>query len=405
MKLAVFAGRFPARSETFVLDQVVNLTRLGHEVDLYANAPDRGWDRDSRPDLAPLRLEERTTYRPKRNLKGAAQVLRLALHHPAIAVRSLDMFRFGGEAGSLRVLFSSAMWAGGGRAPEYDAVLAHFGHNARVAAMCRDAGAFRGKLFALVHGSDATSARPEHYRYLFQRAELILPVSEMLHRILMGWGAPVERCIVQRTGVDPERFAYAERVLGDGEPVRMLSVARLVPVKGLDVAIRAVASLPLSVRDRLRYEIIGHGPQREELEKLVVELGLQGSVVLQGYLPPAEVAARMNRSHLFVLPSVVMPNGQAEGLGLSLAEAMACGMVVIGTRSGGIPEIVKHQDTGLLVEPGSVESLADVIAELVEHPQQWSAYGRRARAFIEREFNQHRQTERLVELIETTVRR
>lgn len=401
MRIAVVAGKFPAPSETFVLGQVMGLIDLGHEVDVYANRRGRGWPGGANPGLAPYRLLERTRLRPKRNAGGLARALRTWARHPLIASRCLNVARYGAEASSLRMAFSMVPWLEGRREPpHYDGVIAHFGHNARVAAMLRNAGAFKGPLAAVTHGTDVTKATASDYRFLFEHADLLLPVSEMLRDQLLDLGAPRGKCTVQRTGVDLSRFVFRVRTPDASGGVRLVTVARLVEVKGLEFAIRAIGGLPEGVRTRITYDIIGDGPLRERLGALIAGLGLIDRVTLRGAMAHDEVARALDGAHIAILPSIVTPSGQREGLGLALAEAMATGLPVIATRSGGIPELVEDGVSGRLVPPGDAGALAERIEQLATHPEEWAALGRAGRAKVERDFDLAAQNRRLVELLE-----
>jgi colanic acid/amylovoran biosynthesis glycosyltransferase len=399
MRLAVVAGKFPAPSETFVLGQVKGLIDLGHEVDVYANRRGRGWSGDE--DSAQYRLIERTRLRPKRNLAGLVRAARVWARHPLIAARCLNIARYGSEASSLRLLFSMAPWLEGhAEPPHYDAVIAHFGHNARVIAMLRDAGAFTGPLLAITHGTDVTKAHPRDYRFLFNHADLILPVSDMLRSTLLEWGAPAGRCTVQRTGVDLSRFTFRERTLDPTGTLRLITVARLVEVKGIEFAIRAIASLPPDHRGRTRYDIVGDGPLRERLSALIDELALRDHITLRGALPHDDVARALDSAHIAILPSIITPSGQREGLGLSLAEAMATGLPVIATNTGGIPELVEDNVSGYLVAPQDPSALAAKIERLATHPETWPTLGRAGRDKVERDFDLTAQNRRLLQLLE-----
>ncbi len=148
----------------------------------------------------------------------------------------------------------------------------------------------------------------------------------------------------------------------------LLSVARLVPKKGLDVLI---AALPL-VRVRLpgvRVELIGDGPSRSNLEAQIRSLDVLDHVELRGSVGGDEVQRAFDRCSLFVLPCRIDDEGDRDGLPTVLIEALARGIPVITTDVVGISELVRNGETGVLVPPDDPVALAEAIVELITDPE------------------------------------
>lgn len=172
---------------------------------------------------------------------------------------------------------------------------------------------------------------------------------------------------VNHLGVDPDLFHPAEpdtdiaarHGLTQGDEVLVCAV-RLVALKGVQRILRAMAVLGPS-RPRLRLLVAGEGPYRPELERLASELGLEDRVGLLGFLDPSRLAGFYALGDLAVFPSM----GE-EALGLSIAEAMACGLPVVASRLGGVPEVVGQ--AGVLVPPQDDQALAQAISDLLDDP-------------------------------------
>ena len=167
---------------------------------------------------------------------------------------------------------------------------------------------------------------------------------------------------------------------------RLLSVGRLDPIKGFDVLLPALAML----RDRgVEFEslIIGEGSERASLEALRDSLGLTDRVTFVGARPQTEVRKAMTESTLMVMPCVVTPDGNADGIPNVLTEAMAAGLPVISTRVSGIPELIDDGISGRLVDQRDSAALADAIAALLADPRAGDAYAKAGRAKVEREFD------------------
>lgn len=139
----------------------------------------------------------------------------------------------------------------------------------------------------------------------------------------------------------------------------IISIAELEESKGLKYLVEAFAKVA-EKKENTKLAIVGEGPERKNLEKLIKNLKIDNKVVLTGILN--EHARLLNSADLFVLPSV------KESFGMTVVEAMDAGIPIIGSNVGGIPEIIENGKTGLLVEPRDSHSLADKIQELMENP-------------------------------------
>jgi glycosyltransferase involved in cell wall biosynthesis len=131
----------------------------------------------------------------------------------------------------------------------------------------------------------------------------------------------------------------------------LLAVARLTPQKGVDVAVRALPSLPADTV----LVVLGEGPERPVLEHLARVLGVEGRVFLPGRVP--DVAAWLRRATLLVHPA------RWEGFGLGVLEAMLAGLPVVASRVSSLPELVVEGETGLLVPPDDEQALAAAIVD------------------------------------------
>lgn len=207
-------------------------------------------------------------------------------------------------------------------------------------------------------------------------------------------GGRKEQFVTIPFGVESEKFAAVVPVprdevgLDDRLPV-IGTVCRLVePKKGLSVLLNAVARLERAAGTPVcQVLIVGGGPAKGALEALSVELGIRERVHFAG--PRLDVPSVIQRMDLFVLPSLY------EGFGIAILEAMAAGKPVVATKVGGIPEFVESEKSGLLVEAGNAESLAQAIRRVLEQPELASALARagreRAGTFfsIDRSVEQH----------------
>jgi colanic acid/amylovoran biosynthesis glycosyltransferase len=221
---------------------------------------------------------------------------------------------------------------------------------------------------------------------LFQEVDVVMGISRYAIQRLMQLGCPEEKLCVLHTGVFPARFPFRARHLEAGEPVRILTVGRLVEKKGLEYALRAVAEVR-RCQSNLRYEIIGEGPLRSELEDLIRQLDLASIVNLRGAASADVVRRSFAESHLYLLASVTAGDGDQEGIPVSLMEAQSCGLPVVSTLHSGIPELVADGGSGLLVEERNVEHLARALLQLVQNPRAWPSMGEYGRKTVEARFD------------------
>jgi glycogen(starch) synthase len=145
-------------------------------------------------------------------------------------------------------------------------------------------------------------------------------------------------------------------------PSRLLCLGRLAPEKRFHLALTALSLLSKRYPN-VRLVIAGDGPTRTELERQTVELGLTNVVEFAGWIAPEKVPALINTATAVVMPS------RKEGLPLVALEAALMARPIVATRVGGMPEVVVHQQTGLLVEPENSAELAEAIAYLLDRPE------------------------------------
>ena len=148
------------------------------------------------------------------------------------------------------------------------------------------------------------------------------------------------------------------------EPFRLLFVGRLVERKGVAVLLRAIAES--RGRQSVHLSIVGDGPLLGSLQSLAATLGIQDVVEFTGFVPAEDLSRRFSECDAFILPAIEDSKGDVEALGVVLIEALLHGRPVIASASGGIPEIVLHERTGLLVEPGDSRALARAIQRYAE---------------------------------------
>ena len=232
------------------------------------------------------------------------------------------------------------------------------------------------KVVLWTHGDDLAEqpgqARwRERRRRQFARADAIVAVSAAAAAGLgLVYGVPARRVTVIPNGIDltlfgprPEDPALRAR-LGLGGRRVIVTVARLVPRKGIDRVIAALASVLAAVPDA-HYLVVGDGPQRAELAALAARCGVAERVAFAGAVGHRDVPAYLALAACFAMPNRRLPDGEDEGFGLVFLEANACGIPVLGGRAGGVPEVVADGENGLLVDGDDAAAVAAGLIRLL----------------------------------------
>ena len=162
-------------------------------------------------------------------------------------------------------------------------------------------------------------------------------------------------------GLDLTEFGRADF---SSTPPLIIAVGRLIPKKGFSDLIRSCALLAERGKS-FRCEIIGEGPLGEALRRQIDDMHLQNNVELIGAKPQTQLRGRLAAANVFVLPSVMDPDGGMDNLPTVIMEAMATGLPVVSTNIGGIPEMIIDNETGFLVEPGDTAAMADAIETVI----------------------------------------
>jgi colanic acid/amylovoran biosynthesis glycosyltransferase len=240
------------------------------------------------------------------------------------------------------------------------------------------------------------------YRVLFDAADQMICVSDDLRQEALSFGADPERVTVIRRGTNLERFAAVDRSGRDPHaPLRTLMVGRLIEKKGHRYAFQALADLAARGRD-VRLDVVGEGEDFSRLRRIARELGLKERVQFVGTTDHEGVRARMEEADVLIHVSVMGSDGDKEGIPNVVVEGQATGLPVVATRHGGIVEVVRHEETGFLVEERDSEGLAAGLERLLDRDTRLRM-GAGAAAFVRAELDMKRQVERTVALYEKLV--
>lgn len=392
-------SRFPKLSETFILLEIVELERQGQPIEVFPLLQQR----DSIEHREAGRLVDRAHYsgllsrdvlaaqlhwlrvRPHQYAKAWLGAIRGNLGSPAFLARALLIVPKGAflarECVRLGVRHVHAHYA---THPALAAWVAHrlAGISYSFTAHAHDIYVERSMLEEKLRCATFVAAISEYNRRLLERLYPSL--------------AP-DRTFVVRTGVDPTLFRPAptrER----GEAFTVACVGSLEDYKGQSYLLGACAQL----RDRgidLRCLLVGEGENRRRLAERIADLGLSDRVHLLGAKARDEVRDVLAEADVLAMPSVVTDTGKMEGVPVALMEAMAMEVAVVATNISGVPELVEHERTGLLVPQRNPKALADALERLAQDPELRRRLAQDGRDRVVRDFDLRTNVAELLRLL------
>jgi glycosyltransferase involved in cell wall biosynthesis len=345
-RIVIVTSGFPRISETFALNEFLALDRAGAIEAIFATKPGDGHP----PQPGAEELADR-----------------------------VELLPFGSEAAQARRIVERV------RECSASGLHAYFAH--RPAAVAERAAGALGKPYSFsVHARDIRKVPAPELARRARRAACVVACNGDAAAELRPTGARVE---LVPHGVDLSRFDAVPAP--EAKPLRLLAVGRLVPKKGFEVLLEAIAGLSGAIRLR----IVGDGPLRPRLERAVAEAGEAGRVTLAGTATHRELPRAYAEAHAVVVPSVEDADGDRDGLPNVVLEAMASGRPVVASAIAAIPSAVRDGATGLLAPPGDSLALRSALERLRDDPALGARMGEAGRALVERRFDLGRCTERM----------
>lgn len=314
-KVSFIVGVFPAASETFVTGQVAGLIDRGVEVNIFSFQ--RGDSVHASADYENYAMAGRTTYMDfpekwmRRALVAGRAAFRLLRHNPVALIRAMNIFRYGAEAWSLRLL----CWAGPLAGLNADLVHCHFGPIADRFVIIRDILGLRQPWITTFYGADVGVARlkggPEVYKKLARECPKFLVMSEDMKRRIVALGFDERKVTVLPVGINPDDCIFRERTDHE-DPVRLAMVGRFVEKKGIDDLIRALAYARTLTKRLFTCTIVGDGHLHDELHALAHREQVDDIVAWKGFLKQEDMLHILECSDIYVQPSKTGPTGDME---------------------------------------------------------------------------------------------
>ena len=402
-RVAYIMSRFPKLTETFVLDEILELERAGIAVEVFPlwREPAKVMHREAQPIVA------RAHFTPTLGLAILRDNLRWLFRRPVVYLQTLTKLAWANRASprflvaALAIFPKACHFAERMRALDVQHVHAHFASHPAAAAFVV------GRLAEIpwsftAHGSDLhreQSMLAEKVR----EARFVVAISEHNRDFILDSVGPQfdGKIRVLHCGVDTacyasgrEKRSASRKDRTPTSPIEIACIGTLHEVKGQRFLLDACARLS-DMGVEWRCHLIGDGPDRVSLERQASKFGMQDSVVFHGHCERERVRALLIQMDVVVAPSVPTSDGRREGIPVVLMEAGACALPLVASRLSGIPELVINGQTGLLVEPGDAEGIAQAIYRLSKDSELRRQLGDRVLKKLELEFNLENNVERL----------
>jgi colanic acid/amylovoran biosynthesis glycosyltransferase len=403
--LAYLVSQYPMLSMIFIIREVMQLRAMGFHIDVASiNDADRSPKGLTADELSEA---QRTHYVLAQGaVKALASHLLVFLSAPSAYARGLALAWRLGPWDLKRVFknivyFTEALMVG-----RWMKQIGQTHLHVHLGSQAATVGLFAREVFGVgysitVHGPDEFYDAPG--QYLTQKvmaADFIVCISHFARSQLMKL-SPYEhwhKLHVSRLGVDPAVFAPRQAQRDPGQAFEVLCVGRLTPAKGQHLLVDAAKRL-LDQGRRIHLRVVGAGTDAESLQAHVRVSGLQSHVTFEGAVNQDRIRDLYARADCFCIPSF------AEGIPVVLMEAMAMGIPCVSTHITGIPELIRHGETGLLAAPSDVKGLAENIALLMDQPELVQRMATQARAKVMADYDLARNVDSLAGIFTANVGR
>lgn len=407
---------FPRFSETFILNEILELERRGVRVVVFSmKSPDEALRQPRVKELAATRFVI-PPFAGRQRWRHLGLHAMACLRHPA---RYLETWRFARDRGT-RAAWEKFLVApfivAQARRLKVEHFHAHFASGP--ARQAKLASMLSGIPFSFTaHAKDLYWKGHNHgsnnkLKKRVRLAAFVVTISEYNRRFIesLAFKVPRRRIVTVYNALDPRHWPFLRPL---GRPVAapappaaplLLAVGRLVPKKGFDVLIDACAQLE-ERGTRFRCLIAGEGPERARLEHTIARRGLAARVSLPGSIPQDQLVGGYYReASVLIQPSVVDADGDQDGIPTVILEALAVGLPVVATDVSGIREAVLPEQTGLLIPPGDAGALAAATERILTQDRLAAQLARRGRQLFEHRFNLQQNAKVLTHLMRVAAR-
>lgn len=398
-KVAYILHRFPYLTETFIMREIYWLQRQGIDVEIFSLlSPKHSVVHEQAQELLSVThyspfvswdvLKSQVYFlarSPGRYMRAFFNLMRQTIREPGVLLRALVLF-------PKSIYFARLI-----QQKKMDHMHSHFVWiDAIAAGVAHDV---LGITFTIhPHAFGLFGRNQKSVKCELEHATQIVTISEFhrdyIQRLCPGISR--EHINVVYCALETDLYQPVRRTKEDG-PIQILSVGRMIEKKGFQYLIAACKRLADAGVD-FKCVIIGGGTLKESLQNEIDKFGLQNQVQLMGSMSQTQVLEFYHKTDIFALPCVVAGDGDRDGIPVVLMEAMACGIPVVTTPVTGIPDLVQHEQTGLMVAERDVDALTAALEKLISEPNVRQQLGRQGRQIIMDKFDIRKNTAQLASI-------
>lgn len=412
MKIAYILHLFPRLHNTFILNEIIHLIKKGHEV--YIFSINKSHEKVINKEA--LTLKDKTYYFEDFLIKNKnyfkrhfIDVIRKLSNFNPLFYRLTGGILFGDDKNGINIdkyfkyfgwnIYAVKLIADEIKQKKIEIIIGGFGNRPATAAMILSMLTEIPFIFE-THAYDLFVDFPFAKKKI-ETAKKIFTISNYNKKYLIDhFKCPASKIVIKRVSFNKD---YCDQIYGKPKKENLiLSVCRLVPIKGLENAIDAF-KLVIRKRKDLKYMIIGGGPLKDQLLRKVERLSLGDKIFFLGDISNEQALDFIAQSTIVLLPSVIGDNGDRDGIPTSLIEAMYLKTPVISSNVSGIPELVDDGVNGFLTEPGNISQIAEKIEELLLDKALRVRMGEYAREKINEEFEIEDNLKKFIDVLENII--
>ena len=317
MRIAFFVGAFPTISETWLINQVVDLRDRGIEIEVFslkrgdtANISDRFYENNLSDCTHYLDMPE---GKIRRIVAAVPKVLKMLVKNPMALARAFNVRKYGRQAMSGQLLFWTEPFVG----KKFDLFHCHFGTVANRFLAIKYVLGLKQKMMTSFYGQDVSmifQVKGEHfYDELKKECHTYVVMSEYMKQRLVAKGFDEKELhVISIFGIDVNEYSFRERTIKPGETVQMASVGRFVEKKGFDDLLRALAIVKAKTDKKFHCSIIGGGELESKLRAMAKELNVEDVISFNGYMKLEDIINYLLKMHFYLQPSKIASDGDQE---------------------------------------------------------------------------------------------
>jgi colanic acid/amylovoran biosynthesis glycosyltransferase len=398
LKVLILVPTFPTLTETFIVNQIIDLINRGHSVYIFATGKT---NQVVHSKIREYNLLDKVIYLdpPSSVWTRIYYFLKILLSTKFKTslklMSSLNVFKFGISTLKLSNFYKIA-WLSK-TDDNYDIVHAHFGQMSEYYFLAQKCGFLKNaQLITTFHGYDITpseaSLNKRKYHSLINQRKLVTANTEYTKSLLMDIGFKSDNIRVLPVGLDTS-FYKLEQERIDNKTIDILFIGRITKFKGVS-RIPEICNILIREKEikNIVFKIIGniYYEAEEELKKLkrkIEENDLNQYFQLIGPMTQKEIIEEMSKSHMYIMPGICDSNGRAENQGLVIQEAQAMQLPVVVTNAGGMKYGLIQNKTGFVVDQNNINDFADKLEFLINNPKERKQMGENARNFVEKNYD------------------